>query len=362
MKTGVRIVNAARGGLVDEAALAEAIRSGKIAGAALDVFETEPYAGPLLELPQVVVTPHLAGSTTEAQDRAGVVIAEQVAAALAGEAVRTAVNIPVVDPRELDVLGPFLPLASKLGRLAMALAGAWPSRVTIAVHGPLSDHDTRILTVAALNGAFQGRVDEAVNDVNAPLIAAERGIDVSEQRFAAAQHYTNLVRVVVNAGGEDVDVAGTTVGPEHRLFLAEALGFSIDIELAPHMAFLSYDDVPGVIGKVGTMFGEAGVNIANMAVSRTTEGGKALMVFSIDSVAPPELVEHVEAAGFERVRFIQLALRSLRSVRAVAAGSRCSSPSLPRSSCSASSARAGPSRPAGGSRARACSSYSRACS
>ena len=306
MKDGVRIVNAARGGLVDEGALADAIRSGKVAGAALDVFETEPYAGPLLELPQVVVTPHLAGSTTEAQDRAGVVIAEQVAAALAGEAVRTAVNIPVVDQRELEVLGPFVPLASKLGRLAMALAGAWPSRVTIAVHGPLSDHDTRLLTVAALNGAFQGRVDEAVNEVNAPLIAAERGIEVSEQRFAASQHYTNLVRVVVHAGGEDVDVAGTTVGPEHRLFLAEALGFSIDIELAPHMAFLSYDDVPGVIGRVGTMFGEAGVNIANMAVSRTTEGGKALMVFSIDSAAPPELVERVEAAGFDGVRFIHL--------------------------------------------------------
>ena len=306
MKDGVRIVNAARGGLVDEDALAEAIRSGKVAGAALDVFAIEPYAGPLLELPQVVVTPHLAGSTTEAQDRAGVVIAEQVAAALAGEAVRTAVNVPVVDPRELEVLGPFVPLASKLGRLAMALAGAWPSRVTIVAHGPLSDHDTRILTVAALNGAFEGRVDEAVNEVNAPLIAAERGIDVSEQRFAAAQHYTNLVRVVVNAGGEEVDVAGTTVGPEHRLFLAEALGFSIDIELAPHMAFLSYDDVPGVIGKVGTMFGEAGVNIANMAVSRTTQGGKALMVFSIDSAAPPDLVERVEAAGFDGVRFIQL--------------------------------------------------------
>ncbi len=306
MKDGVRIVNAARGGLVDERALAEAIRSRKVAGAALDVFETEPYDGPLLELPQVVVTPHLAGSTTEAQDRAGVVIAEQVAAALAGEVVRTAVNIAAIDPRELEVVGPFVPLAARLGRLAMALAAAWPSRITVAVHGPLSDHGTWLLTVAALNGAFQGRIDEAVNEVNAPLIAAERGIEVSEHRYAAAQHYTNLVRVVVTAGGEDVDVAGTTVGPEHRLFLAGALGFFIDIELGPHMAFLSYDDVPGVIGKVGTIFGEAGVNIANMAVSRTTEGGKALMAFSIDSAAPPELVERIEASGFDDVTFIDL--------------------------------------------------------
>jgi D-3-phosphoglycerate dehydrogenase len=306
MKDGVRIVNAARGGLVDEDALIAAIRSGKVAGAALDVFRTEPYTGPLLTLPQVVVTPHLAGSTTEAQDRAGVVIAEQVAAALDGQVVRTAVNIPVVDPRELELLGPFLPLASKLGRLAMALAGGWPSQITVAAHGPLAEHDIRLLTVAALNGAFQGRVDEVVNEVNAPLIAAERGIGVSEQRVAAAQHYTNLVRIVVGSNDEELEVAGTTVGPEHRLFLAGALGFSIDIELAPHMAFLSYDDVPGVIGRVGTMFGEAGVNIANMAVSRTTEGGKALMVFSIDSAAPSELIERVEQTGFDDVTFVSL--------------------------------------------------------
>jgi D-3-phosphoglycerate dehydrogenase / 2-oxoglutarate reductase len=304
MKDGVRVINAARGGLIDEEALADAVRSGKVAGAALDVFETEPYSGPLLELPQVVVTPHLAGSTTEAQDRAGVVIAEQVVAALDGEVVRSAVNIPVLDPSDLEALGPFVPLASKLGRLAMALAGGWPSSVTVAVHGPLSEHDTRILTVAALNGAFEGRVDETVNEVNAPLIAAERGIEVAEQRSATAQHYSNLVRVLVVAGAEEVDVAGTTVGPEHRLFLAGALGFSIDIELGRHMAFLSYDDMPGVIGRVGTMFGEGGVNIANMAVSRTSEGGTALMAFSIDSPAPPELVERVEAAGFADVRFV----------------------------------------------------------
>ena len=136
--------------------------------------------------------------------------------------------------------------------------------MTVSVHGPLAEHDPRLLTVAALKGAFEGRVDEAVNEVNAPLVAAERGIEVSEQRSATAHHYTNLVRVAVTTDEEDVDVAGTVVGPEHRLFLASALGFSIDIELASHLAFLSYDDVPGVIGKVGTMFGEAGVNIANM--------------------------------------------------------------------------------------------------
>ncbi len=307
MRTGVRIVNAARGELVDEAALADAVRSGKVAGAALDVFGEEPYSGPLLELDEVVVTPHLAASTAEAQDRAGLIIAEQVVSALEGGLVATAVNIPIVEQSDLEVLGPYVPLAATLGRLASSLVTGRPSRIVVSAHGPLSGYDTRLLTVAALNGVFQGRVDQAVNYVNAPLIAAERGIDVSEQRFAASQHYTNLVQVGIAANGEELEVSGTTVGPEHRLFLAGALGFAIDIELAERMAFLDYEDVPGVIGRVGTMFGEADVNIANMAVSRTKEGGRALMAFSIDTSAPPDLIERVRNSGFGFVRFIDLA-------------------------------------------------------
>jgi D-3-phosphoglycerate dehydrogenase len=306
MRDGVRVVNAARGELVDEDALVTAIREGKVAGAAIDVFGTEPYSGPLLELEQVVVTPHLAASTAEAQDRAGVIIAEQVVSALEGGLVATAVNIPIVEQSDLEVLGPYIPLAAKLGRLASSLLAGRPRRMVVAAHGPLSEYDTRLLTVAALNGVFQGRVDQAVNYVNAPVIAAERGVEVSEQRFGSSQHYINLVRVVIAADGEEIEASGTTVGPEHRLFLAGALGFAIDIELAPHMAFLDYEDMPGVIGRVGTMFGEAGVNIANMAVSRTKSGERALMAFSIDTAAPPDLVERVRAEGFEGARFIDL--------------------------------------------------------
>ncbi len=306
MRDGARLVNAARGQLVDEEALAEAIRSGKLAGAALDVFSREPYEGPLLELDEVVVTPHLAASTDEAQDRAGVIVAEQVVAALEGGVVTNAVNIPVVDAADLEVLGPFIPLAARLGRLAVELAAGPPRRIAVAAHGPLSDHDTRMLTVAALNGAFEGRVDQRVNYVNAPVIARERGIAVVEERFRASRDYTNLVEVRVADGGEEIAVSGTTIGPEPRLFLAGAFGFGIDIELAPHMVFLRYDDVPGVIGRVGTMFGEAGVNIANMAVSRTKEGGKALMAFSIDCPCPPDLVERLHTVGFDDVRFISV--------------------------------------------------------
>jgi D-3-phosphoglycerate dehydrogenase / 2-oxoglutarate reductase len=304
MRDGVRIVNAARGELVDEQALLDALRSGKVAAAALDVFSAEPYSGPLLELDNVVVTPHLAASTEEAQDRAGVIVAEQVAAALEGALVTNAVNIPSIGAEDLEVLGPYIPLASSLGRLAMELAGGRAERIELAYYGSLSGYDTRLLTVAALNGAFQGRSDQPVNYVNAPLIAAERGVEVVEERRRASRDFTNLVRVSVRANGDELRVAGTTIGRDDRRWLVSALGFELEMELAPLMAFFRYDDVPGVIGRVGTLFGEAGVNIANMAVSRTRRGGKALMALSVDSPAPQELVGKLRAAGFDDAYFI----------------------------------------------------------
>jgi D-3-phosphoglycerate dehydrogenase / 2-oxoglutarate reductase len=306
MPDGARLVNAARGELVDEEALLEALRSGKLAGAALDVFSAEPYSGPLLELDNVVVTPHLAASTEEAQDRAGVIVAEQVAAALEGELVTNAVNLPSIRPEDLEVLGPFVPLAAKLGRLAMELAGGRADQVTLTYFGNLSEYDTRLLTAAALNGAFQGRFEQEVNYVNAPLLAEERGIEVIEQRRRSSRDFTNLVRVGVTSDGEELRVAGTTIGRENRIWLVSALGFELELELAPLLVFFQYDDVPGVIGRVGTLFGDAGVNIANMAVSRTRRGGKALMALSIDSEAPPELVERVHTEGFDDAKFLVL--------------------------------------------------------
>jgi D-3-phosphoglycerate dehydrogenase len=307
MRDGVRLVNAARGELVDEEALVEALRSGKVAGAALDVFAAEPYSGPLLDLENVVVTPHLAASTTEAQDRAGLVVAEQVAAALEGALVTHAVNIPSIGAEDLDVLGPYVPLAANLGRLAMELAGGRAEAIELTYYGGLADFDTRLLTVAALNGAFQGRVDGPVNYVNAPLVAAERGIEVRERRQSSSRDFTNLVRVGVHSPEEEVRVAGTTIGREHRRWLVSALGFEVEFELAPLLVFFRYDDVPGVIGRVGTLFGEAGVNIANMAVSRTRRGGKALMALTVDAPAPAELQERIRAEGFDDAKFISLA-------------------------------------------------------
>jgi D-3-phosphoglycerate dehydrogenase len=299
---GARVINAARGELVDEAALVEALRSGKLAAAAVDVYAQEPYEGPLLELDNVVATPHLAASTEEAQDRAGVIVAQQVVAALEGGLVTNAVNIPSIGAEDLEVLGPFVPLAAQLGRLAMELAEGRAERITLSYYGTLSGYDTRLLTVAALNGAFQGRSDQPVNYVNAPVVAAERGIEVAETRRRGSRDFTNLIRVEVDS----VRAAGTIIGNENRHWLVNALGFELEMELAPLMVFFRYDDVPGVIGLVGTVFGEAGVNIANMAVSRSRRGGKALMVLSLDAEPPPELVEAVRGQGFDDARLIRL--------------------------------------------------------
>jgi D-3-phosphoglycerate dehydrogenase len=216
------------------------------------------------------------------------------------------VNIPAIGAEDLELLGPFVPLAAKLGRLAMELADGRADRIELSYDGGLSSYDTRLLTAAALNGALQGRVEGAVNYVNAPLLAAERGIDVREVRRPSSRDFTSLVRIAVVAGEAEITVAGTTIGRDNRLWLVSALGFELELELAPLLVVFRYDDVPGVIGRVGTMFGDAGVNIANMAVSRTRRGGKALMALSIDNPPPPELIERFRAGGFDDARFISL--------------------------------------------------------
>ena len=205
------------------------------------------------------------------------------------------------------MLGPFIPLAAKLGRARdRARGGPADAASSSLLRRASPSYDTRLLTVAALNGAFQGRVDQPVNYVNAPLIAAERGIEVAEERAPLAATSRTSSGRASSRTATSCSVAGTTIGGEHRTGLVGALGFEIEIELAPLMVFLRYDDVPGVIGRVGTLFGEAGVNIANMAVSRTRRGGKALMVLSIDSARRPSSSSASTGEGFDDARFINL--------------------------------------------------------
>jgi D-3-phosphoglycerate dehydrogenase / 2-oxoglutarate reductase len=319
MKDGVRIVNCARGELIVDTALKDALDSGRVAGAALDVFPSEPITDyPLFEgYPNVVVTPHLGASTTEAQDRAGVQTAEQVVAALTGGVVSTAVNIPAVSADDMEVLGPFLPLCRGLGQLAMALAeGTGVDRVECEFLGRIAERDTRLLTLTVLDGLLAGHTEEEVNLVNAPSLAQERGIEVSERVEARARDYTDLVRITVVCGGERSRVVGTTLGRMHRPHLLEAWGQRFNLQMDEgHLALFRYQDVPGMVGRVGTAFGEHGVNISAAAVGRAPPGADdgrgggdlAVMAVTTDSPVPRAVIDEIVASsGFLAGRTVAL--------------------------------------------------------
>jgi D-3-phosphoglycerate dehydrogenase / 2-oxoglutarate reductase len=303
MRDGVRVLNVARGGLVDEAALKDALDAGKVAGAALDVFPSEPMTeNPLFAYPNVVVTPHLGASTAEATDRAGYQSAEQVVAALTGGVVSTAVNIPAIGAEDMEVLGPFLPLATNLGRLAMELAeGSSVERIEAAFLGRIADFDTRLLGLAVIVGALQGRTEEQVNLVNAPTMAQQRGIVFEAKAVSEAQDFNELIRVTVIAGGERVAVAGTGIGPNRVPHLVEVQRRRLTIELEPHVTVFRYQDLPGMIGRVGTIFGAHGINISSAAVGHTPDGSDdedqrlAAMVVTTDASVPPEVLGEILA-------------------------------------------------------------------
>jgi D-3-phosphoglycerate dehydrogenase len=309
MRDGVRVLNVARGGLVDEAALKDALDSGKVAGAALDVFPSEPMTEhPLFGYPNVVVTPHLGASTAEATDRAGYQSAEQVVAALTGGVVSTAVNIPAIAAEDMEMLGPFLPLATKLGRLAMELAeGSSVERIEAAFLGRIADFDTRLLGLAVIVGALQGRTEEPVNLVNAPTMAQQRGIVVEERAVSEAQDFHELIRVTVVAGDQRVAVAGTGIGPNRVPHLVEVQNRRLTIELEPYLVVFRYEDLPGMVGRVGTVFGAHGINISSAAVGHTHDGdqaqastqGLAAMVVTTDAPVPDSVVQEIVASdGF----------------------------------------------------------------
>ena len=289
-KTGLRIVNVGRGGIIDEDALAAAIASGHIGGAALDVFTKEPTtASPLFALDSVVVTPHLGASTVEAQDKAGDTIAEQVGLALAGDFVPFAVNVSAAEASE--TVRPFLPMAERIGELFAAFGAASIDTLEIEYQGQLADYDTRILTLSLLKGFF-GRVsDEPVSYVNAPKVADERGISVRESKTTTAHDFVNLI--TVRAAGHAL--AGTLVGlrGEPRIVMVD--DHLVDVPPAKHMMIVRNDDRPGVIGLVGMVLGEAGLNIADMDVGQSPDGVAALMVISTTEPVPAEVQERLRA-------------------------------------------------------------------
>ena len=290
-KPTLRVINVARGGIVDEADLAECVREGVIAGAALDVFDVEPTTeSPLFELDSVVVTPHLGASTREAQDKAGDTIASMVQLALDGEFVPFAVNVNAAEANE--TLRPFLPLAERLGGLFVSLVGGLPTELEICTEGEIAGYDTRILELAALKGFFGGISDEAVTYVNAPQLAKDHGVDVREVSTATATDYVNLL--TLRGGGHSI--SGTLSGHRGEQRIVNIDDVPFDVPPVDHMVIISNDDRPGVIGTVGTMLGNAGVNIADMDVSRVEGSDTAVMLIAPTEGVPAQLLDDLRVA------------------------------------------------------------------
>jgi D-3-phosphoglycerate dehydrogenase / 2-oxoglutarate reductase len=298
MRPGVRILNVARGSLIVDEDLRDALDSGRVAGAALDVFRSEPVTEhPLFGYPNVIVTPHLGASTAEATDRAGLQAAEQIVAALQGGMVTTAVNVPAIAPEDMEVLGPFRPLCTQLGRLAtsLALCGSI-DRIEIECNGRVAERDTRPLGIAVLLGVLQGRTEEPVNDVNAHAMAEERGIEVLESASTTARDFTDLIRVTVVCGSGRTTVAGTTIGNRNRPHLLQAWDQRFNLQLEPYLTLFRYRDVPGVVGRVGTIFGEHGINIGSAAVGHSPSDGDrahAVMVLTTDAPVPQRVIDEI---------------------------------------------------------------------
>jgi D-3-phosphoglycerate dehydrogenase len=307
VKPTVRIINAARGGVLDEAALFDAITEGRVAGAGLDVFSTEPCTdSPLFTLDQVVATPHLGASTDEAQERAGIAVAVSVRKALAGELVPDAVNVKGGAIHE--EIRPSLPLVEKMAQIATAIAGEAPVSMDLTVKGEISEHDSSILATSALKGALLGCGLSDVTYVNSPALAAERGVTSSVTTDPESPEYRSMISLrAALADGKIVTVDGTLMGIRKVEKIIAIDSFDLDLPPTENLLFLRYSDKPGVVGAVGNALGKAGINIAGMQVARSTAGGNALMALTVDSQISDDLITSVKKeTGAELVRSVTL--------------------------------------------------------
>lgn len=296
MKDGVRIINCARGGIIDEKALYEAMKSGKVAGCALDVFETEPPGDqPLVKLDNCVACPHLGASTEEAQVNVAIEIAKQVTDALLGRGVRNAVNVPSVDPEILKIIEPYINLAEKLGALQAQLAEGHITKVIIKYSGDITKHELQPITVALVKGLLTPMLQETVNYVNATVIAKERGIEIIETKSTQVADFANLILVEVQTNKGKSEVAGTLFTKKDAR-VVKINEFYIDAVPKGYMVVISNKDLPGVVGQIGTILGEAKINIAGMNFGREKLGGKAITVLNVDSIVSEEMLKRIKKA------------------------------------------------------------------
>jgi D-3-phosphoglycerate dehydrogenase len=296
MKKTAYVINVARGGLIDEKALAAALKAGEIAGAGIDVFTSEPPADDALTgLPNILVTPHLGASTDEAQEKAGVSVARSVRLALGGELVPDAVNVAggVIDP----MVRPGIPLMEKLGQIFAGLADGALASIDVEVRGEIASLDVSVLKLAALKGIFSNAVTEQVSYVNAPLLAEQRGIAVRLLQDPVSEEYRNVLTIRGATGdGARFSVSGTLTGPKQAEKITEINGYDVEVPMAEHLIVMLYTDRPGIIAVFGRELGDAEINIAGMQVARQKKGGQALSVLTVDSPVPSELLERVRTA------------------------------------------------------------------
>lgn len=306
VKPTVRVINAARGGIVDEEALAEALAEGRVAGAGIDVFAKEPTTeSPLFEHESVVVTPHLGASTEEAQEKAGVAVAKSVRLALGGDLVPDAVNVSggAID----EEVRPGIALVEKLGRIFTAVAGAVPVQLDVDVKGEITEHDVSIWKLSALKGLFTDLTEDPVTYVNAPLLAEQRGVETRLLTDPTTQDFRNVTTLRGTlADGTTVSVAGTLTGPRMIEKVVDLNGFDLEVPISEHMAFFTYKDRPGIVGAVGRLLGEANINIGGMQVARDERGGKALVALTVDSAIPADLVGAIASEIDAEVHVVDL--------------------------------------------------------
>jgi D-3-phosphoglycerate dehydrogenase len=306
-KRGLRIINCARGGLLDEAALLTALTSGQVAGAALDVFETEPLPAdsPLRGIPNLILTPHLGASTIEAQESVGIEIAEAIKAALLEGTIRNAINLPSLDAKTLAIVGPHLRFGEKLGRFLSQVAPKRVESLQINYSGKVNEVDTTAITRAILKGFLQLAGGDEINEVNAPAFAATLGIRIAESRLSVPGDYTDLLELTAEAEGRTLSVAGAFFGATPRIVSINRR----PVEARPSgvLLVLENTDRPGMVGRIGTLLGAHGVNIATMSLSRNQAGGRALTVLNLDTAPPPELLAEMMASDdIQSAQVVQL--------------------------------------------------------
>lgn len=307
MKKGVRILNVARGGIVNEADLAEALKSGAVTAAAIDVFETEPCsASPLFELDNAIVTPHLGASTEEAQVNVAVDVVEQIIEVLKGGMARSAVNIPSFKPDVLKKVQPFIALSEKLGALVGQLVDGGVSKVEVSYSGAVAESEVAPLTTAVLKGMLELILGPTVNFVNAPLVAKDRKIEVTETKLSDSKDYTNLISIKVSSSKGTREVGGTVFGNgDQKLVILD--GFSVDADPTGYLLILSNIDQPGMVGKVGSLLGKNKINIASMDVGRKKIGEKAVMVLNVDNTVSDKVLEELNKVdGISEAKIVSL--------------------------------------------------------